>query len=113
MHLSMESSSFKIKAVIFTLLQRLNPSVGCTQVNRINNTGLLVSVHHSNEIEAANFEIFDVTKRGGPQKMYSFEEVLGERFGIYSLQKKNRFFTPTNMLLNLIIALRSWNHNCH
>ena len=112
MHLSMESSSFKIKAVIFTLLQRLNPSVGCTQVNRINNTGLLVSVHHSNEIEAANFEIFDVTKRGGSKKMYSFEEVHSERFGIYSLQK-NRLFTTENMLLNLIIALRSWNHNCH
>ena len=49
-----------------------------THVKEVANTGLLVSVRH-NEENAANLEVFDVSQKGQPKKIYSFEEVSGGR----------------------------------
>ena len=43
-------------------------------MKEIANTGLLVSVHHS-EDTFANLEVFDVSKKGQTKKIYSFEGV--------------------------------------
>ena len=47
-------------------------------MKEVANTGLLVSIHHSNE-ESANLEVFDVSRKGQARKIYSFEEVSGSR----------------------------------
>lgn len=43
-------------------------------MKEIANTGLLVSVQHSYDT-SASMEIFDVSRKGHPKKIYSFEEV--------------------------------------
>ena len=47
-----------------------------THVKEIPNTELLVSAQHRRDT-AANMEIFDVSRRGQANKIYSFEEVKG------------------------------------
>ena len=49
-----------------------------THVKEIANTGLLVSVHHCWST-SANLEVFDVSRKGQPKKIYSFDEVSGGR----------------------------------
>ena len=50
-------------------------------MKEISNTGLLVSIHHC-WITSANLEIFDVSQKGQPKRIYSFEEVSGSQFFI-------------------------------
>jgi len=50
-------------------------------VKEIANTGFLVSVHHSYQ-KSANLEVFDVSQKGQPKKIYSFEEVSGGKIFI-------------------------------
>ena len=40
------------------------------------NTGLLVSVHHNWSV-SASLEVFNVSRKGRSEKIYSFEEVSG------------------------------------
>ena len=47
-------------------------------MKEVANTGLLVSVHHSND-KSANLEVFDVSRKGQARRIYSFEEVSGGR----------------------------------
>lgn len=47
-----------------------------SQVKEISNTKLLVSLN-DNWRESANMEIFDVSAKERPRKIYSFEEVFG------------------------------------
>ena len=43
------------------------------------NTELLVSVHHSWRT-SVNLEVFDVSQKEQPKKIYSFEEVCGSKY---------------------------------
>lgn len=52
---------------------------GWTHVTEIPNTKLLVSLHHKS-FKSANFELFDISKKGQANKIYSFEEVSGGKF---------------------------------
>lgn len=58
--------------------------LGWTHVKEIPNTKLLMSFNH-NYIQSANMEVFDVSKKGQPQKIYSLDTVCGgKRAMIYS-----------------------------
>lgn len=57
----------------------LSPSVygsSRTHLKELANTSLLVSLHHSC-YQSANLEVFDISQKGSPRKVYAFEEVLG------------------------------------
>lgn len=66
------------------------PQLGSVHVKEIPNTGFLVSAQFG---ESANFEIYDVTRKGQAKKVYSFTEVPGGT--IFSLTTLNaRIYTP-------------------
>ena len=52
-----------------------------THLKEISNTKLLVSIH-SDWANAANMEIFDISKKGQANKIYPFEEVSGGKIDL-------------------------------
>jgi hypothetical protein len=54
---------------------------GSTHVKEIPNTKLLVSLHYGYYQNSANMEIFDISKKGKANKIYSLGEVSGSEFG--------------------------------
>lgn len=53
-----------------------------THVKEIPNTKLLVSLHHAYNL-GANLEIYDISQKSRPRKIYSFEEVKGGKFRFF------------------------------
>lgn len=58
-----------------------------THVKEISNTKLLVSLNHY-YANFASMEIFDVSKRDRPEKIYSFEEVSGGNIDSHPIPMK-------------------------
>ena len=48
-------------------------------MKEIPGTKLLISLHHSRD-SGANIEVFNLVKKGRPEKIYSFDEVVGRKF---------------------------------
>ena len=74
-----------------------------SQVKEISNTKLLVSLN-DNWRESANMEIFDVSAKERPRKIYSFEEVTGSNF-FNPIQQLNTLFYLVLKLSLIFIAL--------
>ena len=47
-------------------------------MKEIENTEFLVSIRHDS-VKSANLEVFDVSRKGQPKKIYSAAEVSGSR----------------------------------
>ena len=66
-------------------------------MKEISGTKLLISLHHSSE-KCAALEVFDLAKKGRPEKIYSFDEVIGCNS---SLQIIRLSFFFTNSFFNI------------
>ena len=59
----------------------------------------LISLQHHYD-SSANIAIFDLTKKGRSEKIYSFDKVIGCKFAI-SKKRLNRFFTTNLFNINI------------
>ncbi len=73
-------------------------------MKEIPNTKLIVSLHHICD-EAANLEIFDISKKGQAKKIYSLGEISGCKICLYLKYKADILLALR--LNNFIIFLRS------
>ena len=73
-------------------------------MKEISGTKLLISLHHSYN-KSANIEVFNLTKKGRVEKIYSFEEVCGCKFTTIQIIQTDIFITN---LFNIDIKNRTF-----
>ena len=61
----------------------------CSHLKEIPGSKLLISLQHSLS-SCANIEVFSVANKGRPEKIYSFEEVIGCKLA--TLDHSNKYF---------------------
>ena len=73
-------------------------------MKEISGTKLLISLHHY-YVRSANIEVFNLTKKGRAEKIYSFEEVCGCKFTTIQIIQTDIFITN---LFNIDIKNRTF-----
>ena len=69
-----------------------------THVKEIPGSKLLISLHHFSK-KCANIEVFNLTKKGKSEKIYSFDEVIGCKFVSFKSFEQILFLLPSHSIL--------------
>ena len=82
-------SIIEYTASLYSYVDKEDSNYSWTHLKEISGSKLLVSLHHS-LYKCANIEVFNLTNKGSPEKIYQFDEVIGGRFTTSNYP--NRFF---------------------